>query len=509
MASTIRIAILANGSQVNRELSGVDRRFKATISTVTNLGDKIRVGMKVGATAVAGLAIATGAGALKVVDYAAKLELMDRKARVVFGNTFPQMEAWAGKVGARMGLTTRQTLGMAAGIQDLLIPMGFTRDRAGQMTQKLAGLSGALAEWSGGTRSATEVGDILSAALLGERDALQGLGIGISQAQVDAQVLTNKKKGLTFATDEQAQAQATLDLILAKSTDAQKAYATGAGTLAARLGTAKAKLGNLRDELVTRATPALITAAAWIDRNKVNFQKFGLAVVEWSLKIGAAALAIVSVFASATAKILRFLASIVEALVHAVSATLGVLSHIPLIGDKFKAAQAKVDEFGRVTVAKLNGAATGADKVAASAANAARKAAGMSEAVRNIKDRLVRVTVVDGATSRLIAIRREVDALTGRAISIQVGSIGHGARANATGTRSAAQGWSWVGEQGPELVNFRGGERVIDAQSAKHAGDAAQPVNVTVVLDGVRQMVRAEMRERDRSTTAYVRARTA
>jgi hypothetical protein len=37
---------------------------------------------------------------------------------------------------------------------------------------------------------------------------------------------------------------------------------------------------------------------------------------------------------------------------------------------------------------------------------------------------------------------------------------------HAKGTPSAAPGWAWVGEQGPELVRFRGGERVYDHRTS-------------------------------------------
>lgn len=36
----------------------------------------------------------------------------------------------------------------------------------------------------------------------------------------------------------------------------------------------------------------------------------------------------------------------------------------------------------------------------------------------------------------------------------------------ASGTASAESGWAWVGENGPELVNFRGGERVMTANQS-------------------------------------------
>ena len=42
--------------------------------------------------------------------------------------------------------------------------------------------------------------------------------------------------------------------------------------------------------------------------------------------------------------------------------------------------------------------------------------------------------------------------------------IGSG-KGYAFGTASAGAGWAWVGERGPELVRFRGGEQVYPAMA--------------------------------------------
>jgi phage-related tail protein len=59
----------------------------------------------------------------------------------------------------------------------------------------------------------------------------------------------------------------------------------------------------------------------------------------------------------------------------------------------------------------------------------------------------------------------------------------------AKGTSGAGSGWAWVGEKGPELVNFRGGETVIPNHVARGyaggAGDFEPAVHeVHVFLDG-------------------------
>jgi hypothetical protein len=45
----------------------------------------------------------------------------------------------------------------------------------------------------------------------------------------------------------------------------------------------------------------------------------------------------------------------------------------------------------------------------------------------------------------------------------------------ASGTPKAPPGWAWVGEKGPELVNFRGGEQVLDAKTSARMAAGGSP----------------------------------
>lgn len=50
---------------------------------------------------------------------------------------------------------------------------------------------------------------------------------------------------------------------------------------------------------------------------------------------------------------------------------------------------------------------------------------------------------------------------------------------------TTAPGWAWVGERGPELVRFSGGQQVYTAgQSAAMAGGGGSPVELPIVIDG-------------------------
>lgn len=216
---------------------------------------------KVAATAFLATGVAAIAAGPKVLSYAARLEQMGSKAATVFGGQLGAVEKWGKANAAAMGITSRQAVGLAANFGDLLIPMGFTRKEAAKMSTDVVGLSGALSQWSGGTRSATEVSEILASAMLGERDALKGLGISITEADVAARLAKKGQEDLTGAALAQAKATATQELIFEKSADAQAAYAKGGGTLIAKIDRIKAAFRDYGESLILKVTPALSNLA--------------------------------------------------------------------------------------------------------------------------------------------------------------------------------------------------------------------------------------------------------
>ena len=152
------------------------------------------------------------------------LQQVERRARVVFGTSFPEIEAAAESVAKKMGVTNSEFINMATNTGDLLIPLDFTRERAADLSIELQSLSGALDEWTGGTIGATEVSNILTKAMLGENEQLKRLGIAIRQDSEEFRNLVEQKQAAEGVTKAQARALATLELIQKKSTDAQTAY---------------------------------------------------------------------------------------------------------------------------------------------------------------------------------------------------------------------------------------------------------------------------------------------
>jgi len=203
-------------------------------------------------------------GATALFHAGVEMEVLSKKAEKVFGEALPLVTAEAEKNANQIGLTISQYTDMSAAIGDLLIPMGFQRTEAAAISTQLVNLSGALSEWSGGVRTSTEVNQILSKALLGEREGLKQLGISIQEADVKARLADKGLDKLTGTMLQQAKAAATLELILEKSADAQDAYAQNSDTLVRKQAEINAKFGEIKDTLTAALIPVfsrLVNAA--------------------------------------------------------------------------------------------------------------------------------------------------------------------------------------------------------------------------------------------------------
>lgn len=191
------------------------------------------------------------------LDLGTNIELTQKKANTVFGEYIKDVEKFADETWKAMWLSKNEFLSAAAGIQDLLIPMWFARDEATKLTTDTIALSWALAEWSWGARTATEVADILAKAYLWETEQLKWLGIALNAEIINQRVAENATKWLKWATEEQSRAMAIQQLILEKSTDAQEAYKNGAGSLARQQAELSATIKNTRDTIAVALIPVM------------------------------------------------------------------------------------------------------------------------------------------------------------------------------------------------------------------------------------------------------------
>ena len=238
------------GGSADRAGDKIDRMGAAGGRTRKGFGALVTAGRgaAVAITAVATASAVAAVGLAKLNTVVAQYEQNLLKTKQVFGAQLPALKRWARQHRDDFGGSTQDVLKYAAGLQDLIVPMGFQRAEATKMTKEMAGLVPVLTAWDTKGRSASEITDILAAALTGEREALKSLGVTISEDAVKAQIALMKSNGtLTGKTEEQQKAQATLALMYAKTGDAQKAYAKNSDTIARKNQSMKADISQLRD----------------------------------------------------------------------------------------------------------------------------------------------------------------------------------------------------------------------------------------------------------------------
>jgi hypothetical protein len=199
-----------------------------------------------------------GGFAKELFGLAGSMEEIDRRAGVVFGDNLPRATDRIGEMNEALGLSKNQALGAAAGIQDILVPMGFARDAATDMSLELLELGGALAGNTGGTRTAEEAHAALTAALTGEREQLKAYGVVLNEETVTTRVAEMATRGLVYETEQQAKAAATLELVTEASTDAIDLWNNRAGTQAEATARTKARMQEAKGELARGLGPAML-----------------------------------------------------------------------------------------------------------------------------------------------------------------------------------------------------------------------------------------------------------
>jgi len=243
-----------------RELQGLNkvvRKHRDDLRPTKSVYNKMTAGLKgyIGVAAAAFTADAVIQYTGKLFKLGAEMEVLTAKAKTVFGEALPAVTQAAEDNANAMGLTVSQYTDAAAAIGDLLVPMGFAREEAGDISTELVNLSGALSEWTGGQVEATEVTDILGKAILGEREQLKTLGISINEADINARLAEKGLKGLTGEMLQQAKAAATLELVTERSTDAQTAFGNNADTLVRKQAELTAKINDVQERLANALLP--------------------------------------------------------------------------------------------------------------------------------------------------------------------------------------------------------------------------------------------------------------
>ncbi len=217
-------------------LKKTERGFRSAARAAQGYGKRVRnVGL--GMTAVGGgmtfgLTMPIVGVGLAMAKAGSDAEETRNKFNVVFKDVGKSAAEMTDVLDQSFGMTQGEARKLLSDTGDLLTGFGFTGQQALELSgdvQKLAVDLASFTNVAGGTQQAS---DALTKALLGEREAAKALGIAIQEEDVKEQVATNTKNGVTFATERQAKAYATLQIAQRQSLNAIGDYARSSDGLA-------------------------------------------------------------------------------------------------------------------------------------------------------------------------------------------------------------------------------------------------------------------------------------
>jgi hypothetical protein len=172
----------------------------------------------------------------------------------VFGELTPRMKGFS-KDAASIGLSQVEASKASTFLGSVLKQSGFEMGVVATETENLVGLAADLSATYGYDLSEALTG--MTALFRGEYDPIEKFGVAMKQSEVNALLAARGQDKLTGATLRQAQAQARLDILYARSQDAQGAYAQQSGSLFVVQTQLKAGFDNLKASLGAELTSPL------------------------------------------------------------------------------------------------------------------------------------------------------------------------------------------------------------------------------------------------------------
>jgi phage-related protein len=241
-------------------LKGADeseKKIKGLSGVAGKLGGAFSEVGKVAAIAGGAVAVAGGAASMFAIKSAMDLEAMGSKFNTVFDGFQDQANGFIEKFQELTPATRAEAQAMASGMQDLLIPMGFAREEATNMTGELMHVSGALANFNSGTHTAEQVTAAMQSALLGQYKPLAALGVQLDVNKVKQLAVAQGLAKTTKEVTKQQMAQVAVKEIYAQSGDALTAYTEENLDATTKIKILKANVTDLAADLGMHLIPVI------------------------------------------------------------------------------------------------------------------------------------------------------------------------------------------------------------------------------------------------------------
>lgn len=195
--------------------SGMTRKFFIAQMAATAMWSAITGGMS------AIISLVTGIGRLgaSMVTMAGNTQEFDSKFDVVFGSSAPEARKQFDLMSRSMGRSSADLRKMGSDVQDILVPLGFARDKAAGMSVTIAQLAVDMASFNNVSDSAA-IEDV-HAALAGSHEVMKKYGVALNENTMKAELAKMGYHGTTEAASEQMKTLARLNIIIRGTGDAQ------------------------------------------------------------------------------------------------------------------------------------------------------------------------------------------------------------------------------------------------------------------------------------------------
>lgn len=231
--------------KIKGETSDFDKKAKGTEKTAQGMGKTFsKVGSLITGTFV--LAIVAGIGKIskELIKSASEAEEVSNKFNVTFSTIKDEADATAKSLADSYGVSRTAAKELLAGTGDLLAGFGFSQNAALDLSTTVNQLAGDLASFQ--NVDIKQASDAITKGLLGEREALKGLGIAITEADIKQLA---EDKGIVGELDRQTKANLTLELALRQSGNAIGDFERSQNSFANQTRIAQANVQNLKDSL--------------------------------------------------------------------------------------------------------------------------------------------------------------------------------------------------------------------------------------------------------------------
>ncbi|MDK1020038.1 MAG: hypothetical protein QGD90_00180 [Candidatus Hydrogenedentes bacterium] len=289
------------------------RRYEKRL---TDLGRKIRgVGRSLSLFVTLPI-VALGASFIKA---AADAEETENKFKQIFKGIEDKAAATTQAIARDFDLANVSVQEMVSSTGSLLVGFGFTRDAALEMANTVARVGADISSLNNVQGGAARASRIITKALLGETEGLKALDTAILQEDVKKKIAILTAQGMTFETNRQAKAFATLRLVIDQNRDAIGDYARSQDSATNRSRKLRERFKDLSVTLGKVLLPIY-----------TDFIEVLTSVVEWLNSFspaGRKAIVIIAGIAAALGPLLIVLSTVILAL----TAIVGLIGAIPLL----------------------------------------------------------------------------------------------------------------------------------------------------------------------------------